>query len=73
MRNNEEYIMAKKISFGEGLLIAIAAIGGLFLFADYYKKHTLKKVYYRCPKCGARIVEDESPCHNCNTILKWTE
>ena len=30
-------------------------IGGLFLFADYYKRHTLKKVYYRCPQCGILI------------------
>lgn len=71
MQNNEEYNMAKQRSFGESLLIAFAVIGGLFLFSDYLKRHTLKKVYYRCPECGIRIVENENPCHNCKTKLKW--
>ena len=71
MKDYDKQYMAKQTSFGEGLLIVLAAIGGLFLFSDFYKKHTLKKVYYRCPNCGILDVENESPCHNCDIILKW--
>ena len=72
MDKRKERDMAKNMSFEDKLLLVLAAIGGLFLFADYYKKHTIKKIYYHCPRCNMVIHKNENPCHNCKSKIKWT-
>jgi hypothetical protein len=71
-RNQEQYTMSQKMSFEDKLLLVLAAIGGFFLFADYYKRHTIKKIYYHCPHCNVVIQKNENPCHQCGSRINWS-
>lgn len=63
-----------KIGFWEGLLIAMAAIGGAFFVADIAKKTAKTTRYYYCPRCDYdKLKWGEKFCPNCKLELKWPE
>ena len=30
-----------------------------------------KKMYYKCPRCGAEVMKNENPCPYCSTPIGW--
>ena len=65
--------MAKKDSLIDGILKAMAIIGGAWLTIEVLKAIGKKTVFYDCPNCGNDIEYNQYKCDVCGTKLDWGE
>ncbi|MHB8259258.1 MAG: hypothetical protein ACYDCN_06800 [Bacteroidia bacterium] len=63
--------MAKKDSFGEGVLAMLAILGGAYIVSEIAKSFAKKETVYSCPKCRYDIRYGVHECPNCHATLTW--
>ena len=71
--NDKNYLMDRKGSWIENLIIGMAILGGAWIVFDQIDKIVKKKLKYRCPHCNNLIDPHIERCGFCQTELDWSE
>ena len=61
----------KKDEVSEGIVGALAILGGAWLGAEILKSFSKKETVYDCPVCKYAVKFGTSHCPNCHSKLSW--